>query len=157
MILIVGLGNPGKKYEKTRHNIGFRIIDSLGFARDKNIILLKPDTFMNESGKAVQKTLAYYKIPVSNLIVIHDDIDLPFETIRISKNASSAGHKGVQSIINALQSKDFVRIRIGIQAKTGKPEDVEKFVLKKFSKAEEKIIEKIIEKAVEKIKESIFK
>ena len=146
MKLIVGLGNPKKKYEKTRHNIGFRVIDSLDFTQDKDVILLKPNTFMNKSGKAVQECLAYYKIPVSNLIVIHDDIDLLFGDIRVSKNSSSAGHKGVQSIIDELKTKDFTRVRIGI--KPNHEFDTTEFVLKKFTKQEEKELKGIIKKAV---------
>jgi len=152
MKLIVGLGNPKKKYEKTRHNVGFKVIDSLDFARDKDVILLKPDTFMNNSGKTVRECLAYYKIPTSNLIVIHDDIDLLFGDIRVSKNSSSAGHKGVQSIIDELKTKDFTRIRIGI--KPSHEFDTTEFVLKKFTKQEEKKLEKIIPEAVEIIKKS---
>jgi len=154
MKLIVGLGNPGKKYEKTRHNVGFRIIDALiDKISDKNIVFLKPDTFMNNSGKAVQNALAYYKIPAENLYVVHDDIDLPFNTIKVSRDSSSAGHKGVQSIIDELKTKDFTRIRIGI-----KPEhivDTTEFVLKKFTKAEEKQLKEITKKAVDII-ESAF-
>lgn len=147
MKLIVGLGNPEKKYEKTRHNIGFRVIDALKKeTSDKDIILLKPNTFMNNSGKAVQELLTYYKIPVSNLIVIHDDIDLLFGDIRISKNSSSAGHKGVQSIIDELKTKDFTRIRIGI--KPLHEFDTTEFVLKNFTKQEEKELKEIIKKAV---------
>jgi len=153
MKLVVGLGNPKKKYEKTRHNVGFRVIDSLDFAQDKDVILLKPDTFMNNSGKAVQECLAYYKIPSSNLIVIHDDIDLLFGDIRVSKNSSSAGHKGVQSIIDELKTKDFIRVRIGI--KPSHEFDTTEFVLKKFSKEEEKKLEKIIPEAVEIIKKEL--
>jgi len=167
MILIAGLGNPGKKYAKTRHNIGFGIIDALekSFdpAQDKEIILLKPESFMNNSGKAIQKALAYYKIPPENLIVVHDEIDLPFGEIRISKDSSSAGHKGVQSIIDELKTKDFTRIRIGINPKSkiknpmptgrqAKPKiDTSDFVLKKFSQKEEKELKGITKRAVEKI------
>ena len=151
--LIVGLGNPEKKYEKTRHNIGFRIIDeleSLDCARDENICLLKPDNYMNNSGKAVQEYLNYYKISVSNLIVIHDDIDLLFGDVRVSTNSSSAGHKGVQSIIDELKTQNFCRIRIGIRQDTiTKKQDTSDFVLKNFSKAEEKKLPEIIKKAVE--------
>jgi PTH1 family peptidyl-tRNA hydrolase len=146
MILIVGLGNPGKKYQKTRHNIGFRIIDSLDFAQDKGITLLKPRTYMNQSGKEVKKVIENWKLKIENLVVVHDDIDLPLGTIRINKNISSAGHKGVQSIIDELRTKNFTRIRIGILPKTGKPQNVEKFVLQKFTKEEEKIIKKVIKK-----------
>jgi peptidyl-tRNA hydrolase, PTH1 family len=156
MILIAGLGNPGKKYAKTRHNVGFRIIDALKkspiLAEGKEIILLKPDTFMNESGKAVQKTLAYYKISPENLIIVHDEIDLPFGEIKVSKDSSSAGHKGVQSVIDELKTKDFTRIRIGInQAARNEKQEVSDFVLEKFSKKEEKEFEGITKRAIEEI------
>lgn len=150
MYLIVGLGNPGKKYEKTRHNIGFRVIDkleSLDQAQDENVCLLKPDNYMNNSGKVIQEYLSYYKIPTSNLIVIHDDIDLIFGDIRISKDSSSAGHKGVQSIIDELKTQDFTRIRIGINQQNRKQE-TEKFVLENFTADEEEKLPKIIKKAI---------
>ncbi|HUT96405.1 MAG TPA: aminoacyl-tRNA hydrolase [Candidatus Paceibacterota bacterium] len=155
--LIVGLGNPEKKYTKTRHNIGFRIIDALeNEISDKNIILLKPDTFMNNSGKAVTEYLKYSNLTAQNLIVIHDDIDLPFGEIRTSKDSSSAGHKGVQSIINELGTQNFTRVRIGInsklEAQNPKSEtDTAEFVLKNFSKDEEKELPEIIKKALEEI------
>lgn len=157
MILIVGLGNPGKKYEKTRHNVGFRVIDSLkkslDFAQDKDIILFKPQTYMNDSGKAVKSLMAYRKLPMANSWIIHDDIDLPLGTIRVSQNISSAGHKGVESIIHELRTKNFIRFRIGVQGKS--KENAEIFVLKKFTQEEEKIVEKVIKKATEIIKESL--
>lgn len=151
MILIVGLGNPGKKYQKTRHNLGFQVVDELGFLKDKKIILTKPKTFMNLSGKAVKSLIAKYKVPPLNLWVIHDDIDLPLGKIRISKGRGAAGHKGVESIIKELKTKNFVRLRIGIQPKTGKPRNPEKFVLQKFTKGEERIIKEVIKKSVEAI------
>lgn len=156
MILITGLGNSGKKYVKTRHNIGFKIIDALkkssDFFPDKEVVFLKPETFMNESGKAVKQALAYYKIPFGNLYVIHDEIDLPFGEIRISKNSSSAGHKGVQSIIDELKTKDFTRIRIGINPPAGvRKTETTDFVLEKFSKQEEKELEEITKRAIEEI------
>ncbi|MDP2946617.1 MAG: aminoacyl-tRNA hydrolase [Nanoarchaeota archaeon] len=145
--LIVGLGNPGKKYEKTRHNVGFRIIDELEKQIfDVDIILLKPDNFMNNSGRAVKKIIRNSKFEIQNLIIVHDDIDLPFGTIRTSKNSSSAGHKGVQSIIDTLGTKNFTRIRIGI--KPSHEIDTTKFVLKNFSKDEEEKLPEIIKKAV---------
>lgn len=151
MILIVGLGNPEKKYAKTRHNIGFRVIDTLrNELSDKDIILLKPETFMNDSGRATKAMISYYKIPLENLYVIHDDIDLPFGNIRVSKDSSSAGHKGVQSIIDELGTQNFTRIRIGIRPQH--EIDTTKFVLQKFSKEEEKQLKEIIKKAVEEIK-----
>ena len=175
MFIIVGLGNPGEKYEKTRHNIGFKAVDevnlnfqfpvfkfqsvynaeiSKGIINDKKITLVKPQTFMNRSGMAVKKLTKNSKQLNKNLIVIHDDIDLPLGKIRIVKNRGAAGHKGVESIIKELGTKDFIRIRIGI-----KPEkkgwktknDIEKFVLKKFNKEEEKIIKETIKKTAEAV------
>lgn len=128
MLFIVGLGNPGEKYKNTRHNIGFRVIDefreknnfsefrisqkfnaeiSKGEIAGQSVILAKPQTFMNNSGKAVKSLLR-------NLFVIHDDIDLPLGKIKIVKNRGSAGHKGVESIIKELGTKNFIRFRIGI-------------------------------------------
>ena len=164
MILIVGLGNPGEKYKKTRHNIGFRVVDQLrkdlnlvDFVFDKKsnsflsknngILIAKPNTYMNSSGSAIRSLIQYYKIKKGSQIIIHDDIDLPLGKIRISKNQGSAGHKGVESIIKELKTKGFARIRIGAQPKTGKPKKVEEFVLKKFNKEEEKIIGGVVEKA----------
>jgi len=164
MILIVGLGNPGEKYKKTRHNVGFRVVDQLrndlnlvDFVFDKksdsflsknnDVLIAKPNTYMNSSGSAIRSLIQYYKIKRGNQIIIHDDIDLPLGKIRISKNQGSAGHKGVESIIKELKTKNFIRIRVGIQPKTGKPKKVEEFVLKKFNKEEEKIIGEVIEKA----------
>lgn len=169
MILIVGLGNPGKKYEKTWHNIGFRAIDYLKSLRSMNatrssprfaplelanlkrVILAKPKTFMNLSGKAIKFLIAKYKIAPANLLVIHDDIDLPLGKFKIQKNRGSAGHKGVQSIINEIKTKNFTRIRIGIQPEKGRPKNIEKFVLKKFNKKEEEIIKEIFGKIIEAI------
>jgi len=169
MILIVGLGNPGKKYQDTRHNIGFGVIDKLQSLNLKKVILAKPKTFMNLSGKAVKSLIKKYKIPTANLWVIHDDIDLPLGKIRIVKNRGAAGHKGVESIIKELGTKNFVRFRIGICPKTGKPKNIEKFVLQKpreakpseagdetksqrpFNKDEEKIVREVIKKSAEAI------
>jgi peptidyl-tRNA hydrolase, PTH1 family len=152
MNLIIGLGNPGEKYENTRHNIGSRIIEELEPLALTKLILAKPTTFMNESGKAVKSLARRYKVKADDLIVIHDDIDLPLGKIKISQGSGSAGHKGVGSIIENLGTKDFIRIRIGILPDSGKPENVEDFVLKKFSKEEEKILEEVIEKTTEAIK-----
>lgn len=189
MKLIIGLGNPGGKYVKTRHNIGFRVADELAekleiacpvgkqrlsfggnwkleikfkalisesIFNNEKILLAKPQTFMNLSGESVKVLSTYYKIKPQDVWVIHDDIDLPLGTLKISQNVSSAGHKGVQSIINSLGTKDFVRFRIGIKqianrkSQIAKPQlktkNLEKFVLEKFSKDEEKIIKQIIKK-----------
>jgi PTH1 family peptidyl-tRNA hydrolase len=174
MILIVGLGNPGKKFQKTRHNLGFTIVNKIqavgekflnwkfekkfqaeisqGKINNQKIILAKPQIFMNNSGKSVKLIIKNYRLKIENLYVVHDDLDLPLGKIRIVKNRGSAGHKGVQSIIDQLKTKDFIRFRIGIKPKNEKKINREKFVLEKFKKNEEKIIKKIIKKTVEAIK-----
>lgn len=162
MKLIVALGNPDKEYEMTRHNFGFMALDSLAEKKELNwikhkqsnsliskweegrekITLAKPLTYMNNSGEAVQALKKFYKVPINRIIVIYDDIDLPFGKIRISKNRSAGGHKGIDSIITHLKSKDFKRIRMGIGPQKGKAED---FVLKKFSQEEKKQLKEIID------------
>jgi len=175
MILIVGLGNPGKKYEKTRHNLGFTIVESLklkvesfsdwkyekkflteisqGKISSQRVILTKPQTFMNNSGKSVKKLIKNYKLKIKNLIVIHDDIDLPLDKIRISKGRGAAGHKGVESIIKEIGTKNFVRFRIGIkpQRTENKEQKTEKFVLEKFNKEGEKTVKEVIKKTAKAI------
>jgi len=169
-ILIVGLGNPGREYEKTRHNIGFWIINNLqickfanfgpwqvkhklkaevsvGMIDAKKIILAKPQTFMNRSGEAVARTAKFYKIKPENIWVIHDDLDLPLGKIKIQKDRSAAGHKGVQSIIECLGTQNFVRCRLGIGRPTGK-KTVEQYVLEPFSKAEQKTLADILEETI---------
>jgi len=169
MKLIVGLGNPGIKYEKTRHNIGWRIIEELAhqieteqwkmemrfnaFEAQKNInqekvILTKPQTFMNNSGLSVKSAVDYYKIPIENILVIHDEIDLPLGKIKIQKERGSAGHKGIESIIEHLGTNDFNRMRVGIKSNKQETIETEKFVLQKFTPEEEEIIQEIIKKAV---------
>lgn len=163
MILVVGLGNPGEKYEETRHNVGFMVIDELAkrynlqfkekedyaiaevLIGDKQITFVKPYTYMNLSGQVVKKIIneKILKNLPDSLMVIHDDLDLPLGKIKIKKNGSSGGHKGVQSIIERLGTKNFIRIKIGI----GKPEsgDISDYVLSKFSIQQKAIIkEKIL-------------
>jgi len=157
MILIVGLGNPGKKYQNTRHNIGSRTIDELESLNLKDVVLAKPRTFMNNSGQAVKSLIQTYF--TSNTMVLlskyfwiaHDDIDLPLGKIKISKGRGSAGHKGIESIIKELGTKNFVRFRIGICPKTGKPKNPERFVLQNFNKEEEKNVKDAIKKTAEAI------
>jgi len=153
MILIVGLGNPGKKYGNTRHNVGSRVIDELKFLNLENVILAKPRTFMNLSGKAVKNLLKTYNLKPNNLIVIQDDIDLPLGKIRIVKNRGAAGHKGVESIIKELGTKNFIRFRIGIKPKPYAltPKTLDRFVLQKFNRDEERIVKEAIEKTTEAI------
>lgn len=167
MFLIAGLGNPGEKYTRTRHNVGFMTLDAFqlkhdfmdfkldkksnsliseGLITDEKVILAKPQTFMNNSGAAVKSLYTKYKIlDTRYLILVHDDIDLPVGTIRISANSGSAGHKGVESVIQHLGTQDFPRVRIGIQPQIGKPKNVEAFVLKKFAKEELSVIENAIQ------------
>jgi len=173
MILIIGLGNPGKKYEFSRHNLGFLVLDrfskknlfefksskkfkskiSKGYFGGKRVILIKPQTFMNNSGKAVKSLAVNYKRQTTNIWVIHDDIDLPLGKMKIVKNRGSAGHKGVQSIINEIKSKNFVRFRLGINPKyktmkQWSDESLKKFVLKKFTKTEKGAVKKVVENCV---------
>jgi len=169
MILIVGLGNPGEKYKNTRHNVGFRVVDELKkdlnladfdfdkksnsfFSKNSGLLLVKPDTYMNLSGQAVNSLNSYYKIKEEDKIIVHDDIDLPIGQIKISKDRGSAGHKGVESVIKNLGTKNFIRIRIGIKPKSGRPKKTEDFVLKNFNKEEREIINKTISRSLEAIK-----
>lgn len=149
MKLIVGLGNPGEKYENTRHNIGFRVVDAitekLGDDAGREIKFLKPQTFMNNSGEAVRREKDYYKINDDNIIIIHDDVDLEEGIVRIVLGGSSAGHKGVQSIIDHLGTDNFWRVRVGV----GRSDVIatEDWVLKNFEDRE--IIDNIIDKTVD--------
>jgi len=162
MKLIIGLGNPDKEYEMTRHNFGWLVLDSLAAKKEVNwtkhkqsnsliaswqgkkekIVLAKPLTYMNNSGKAAKALKQFYKIPTNKIFAIYDDIDLPYGKIRISKNRSAGGHKGIDSMIEQLKSKDFKRIRLGIGPQKGKAEE---FVLKKFSSAEKKQLNEILD------------
>jgi PTH1 family peptidyl-tRNA hydrolase len=163
MTLYVGLGNPGPTYEKTRHNIGFRVIDRLVAetgARDiskstfegelyraGNLFFLKPLTFMNLSGKSVQAVMRFFKIPLEDLVVIHDDIDLPLGTVRYKVGGSPGGHNGLKSI-DALVGREYLRVRLGV----GKPErksEVVSYVLSPFAPEEEPIVEAIVAFAAE--------
>jgi len=165
MKLIVGLGNPGKKFIATRHNIGratvkylaqvfnfpnFKLKDNLkAFVtekriKNKKIILAILTTYMNDSGKGVKKLVDYYNIKPESLLIIHDELDLPLGKLKLSFGRSSAGHKGVQSIIDNLKTNKFYRLRIGIENRKTKKIPTEKYVLEKFNKKEKEIIEKKI-------------
>jgi len=176
MKLIVGLGNPGPNYSKSRHNFGFIAIDyfkditnifsdwqiksefrsflSEGLIGEEKIILAKPQTMMNLSGQAVKTLADYYKIAAENIWVIHDDLDLPLGILRVSQNSGSAGHKGVESIIKNLGAKNFIRLRLGIHpiGQTffvtffKKLTSANKFVLQKFLKSEETMVQETIKK-----------
>lgn len=172
MRLIIGLGNPGKKYEKTRHNIGFLVLEKIAEKRgvvfrlesmyeskfaelgelDSRIKLVEPQTFMNESGRAVSKIKNYWKIDSEDIWVINDDVDLEFGKIRVQLAGSSAGHKGIQSIIDNI-GEQFWRIRVGVGKKENIPTD--EWVLKNFD--DPKKLEKIIDKVADLVIESLSK
>ncbi len=176
MKLIVGLGNPGKKYEKTRHNVGFLVLDALheklqseGISawnksekfqaeiagctyKNEKIILAKPQTYMNDSGVSVGQIAHFYKITVRDLIVVHDDKDILLGEIKVQKDRSSAGHNGVKSLIEHLGTQDFIRIRIGVRSSNEKKmSDTAKFVLGKFGIFEKSTLQKMIVQGVEEI------
>ena len=162
MIIVIGLGNPGTKFKNTRHNVGFMALDKFteknnfpDFRLDKkanvliseqaDIILVKPQTFMNGSGKAIKAVIK--NKPTKNLLIIHDDIDLPIGKIKVVKERGSAGHKGVESIIKNIGNDGLIRIRIGIKGK--KDIKAMKVVLKKFTPEEQTFINEAIEKTTQ--------
>ena len=166
--LIVGLGNPGKDYERTRHNAGFRALDllstKLGCKVDKGkfqglygqttyagkkLYLLKPLTFMNLSGKSVLQLSAYYKIPPQRIIVVFDDISLEPGRLRVRADGSAGGHNGIKSIISEIGSQDFPRVKIGVGAKPNQQQDLADWVLSGFSASEEKALVSALERSVE--------
>ena len=171
MKLIVGLGNPGKKYEKTRHNVGFETIDkfaeSLGFNIEKedfkglyakckymgnNLLLLKPQTFMNLSGESILDCAQYFKIDSNDIYVIYDDMDFAPGVMKMKESGSSGGHNGIKSIINCLGTDKFVHVRIG----TGAPKyDTIDYVLGKPSKEERPLIDEAENRAIEAIKTAL--
>lgn len=182
--LIIGLGNPGKKYEKNRHNLGFRVADALArelglaFKHNKKfvaeiatphlssptsgeelkegVILAKPQTFMNDSGRAVSVLKNFYKLGNRDLLIVHDEIDLPLGKMRLSQDAGSAGHHGVESIIATI-GQDFARLRIGIDGRESRKHiATEDYVLQNFTAEEEKKLKEIIiPKAADEIKSQI--
>jgi len=170
---VVGLGNPGLKYEFTRHNIGFRIVDSLarnieiefkkvksyyslisrGMINNHKVILIKPQTFMNLSGRAVSKVVSYYKIPLQDLLIVYDDLNLELGQIRIRKKGSAGGHKGIESIMQYLNSEEIPRLRIGI----GNPSvnfnfNCVSYVLSNFNNDKKDKIGEVIKLSTEAIK-----
>lgn len=168
--ILVGLGNPGREYRGNRHNVGFMTIDRLSEAfaikiskvqakalvgsgqwEGRKIILVKPQTYMNLSGDAVGSLLRYYKVPLAQLMVAHDDLDLPVGVIRLRPGGGSAGQKGVASTINKVGTQNFPRLRIGIGRPPGQMAAAD-YVLQNFSKADQEIIDPTIDRAVEAIK-----
>jgi len=165
--LIVGLGNPGRQYEGTRHNVGFMVLDRLAAASGVTFqsvprwqghlaklpgcgtVLLKPQTFMNLSGRAVQQLLAYYKWPPEQMLVIYDDAALPLETLRFREKGSAGGHNGIKSIIEHLGTDAFPRLKIGIGS--NEPGNLTGHVLGKFSPAERLLVENTLATALEAV------
>ena len=166
--LIVGLGNPGKEYEKTRHNAGWRAIDliaeKLGCKIDKakfqglygqtkyaggKLFLLKPLTYMNLSGRSVLQLSAYFHVPPQRIIVLFDDISLEPGRLRIRSDGSAGGHNGIKSIIGELGSQDFPRVKIGVGGKAHPQQDLADHVLSTFSAAEEKALESALDRAAD--------
>jgi PTH1 family peptidyl-tRNA hydrolase len=173
MILVAGLGNPGSEYASTKHNLGFLTVDEIGkragidlkkkkfsgiygvgtFNNDK-LILLKPETYMNRSGESVSSAVSFYHIPAENIIIIHDELDLPTGTVRIKAGGGSAGHKGLKSVMGELGSGDFIRVRIGI----GKPREKKgtvSHVLTKFNKEESELVRESLLRAADAVLEII--
>lgn len=175
MKLIVGLGNPGKEYDGTRHNLGFAVLDTLAakhdgtfglnkkfnaeicefFINGEKIILAKPQTFMNKSGESVREIVGYFNISNDRVWVLHDDIDLEIGSVRVRKNGSSGGHKGVQSIMDNLGTESFVRFRLGIKSEHCDFLSTEEVVLQRFCKEEEKPMKDAISKTVVEIEKAI--
>lgn len=148
MRLIVGLGNPGEKYRYTRHNLGQRILDALPQS-DNSVKLYKPSSIMNECGPEIAEKLGFYKLESSNLLVIHDDLDLSFGDLRLQLARSSAGHHGVDSVISALGTNFFWRLRAGIGPRGEVPGD--QYVLERFSTVEENQLDLLIKEATTKV------
>mgnify|MGYP001560554918 CR=1 FL=1 len=172
--LIVGLGNPGEKYQKTRHNAGFTILDllckqldfepfheekkfkaelSIGEFEDEKVILAKPLTFMNLSGAAVQKILHYYKIPVSDCMIVYDDLDIDFGQIRIRKKGGPGTHNGMKSVVSAI-GENFPRLRFGVENRQfaqKKRQNAESFVIAPFAKTEQAALKKALKHAADAI------
>ncbi|RQV99913.1 aminoacyl-tRNA hydrolase [candidate division KSB1 bacterium] len=164
--MIVGLGNPGAHYQKTRHNIGFMVVDRMVSQFDTDLkkgrgnceiahlditgnsaFVVKPLAFMNNSGVVVARLLKYYNIDLSRLLVIYDEVELPFGRLRIRKKGGSGGHNGINSIIDYIKTKEFARLRIGIGTEYAK-KDMTKFVLSNFSRNEQQKLDQMLAKSV---------
>jgi PTH1 family peptidyl-tRNA hydrolase len=167
--LIVGLGNPGPRYAATRHNVGFAVVDLLALrlggrfkahksrceileARfgDQPVVLAKPMSFMNESGGPVVGAARFFKVPVEQLIVVHDDLDLPFGALRLKRGGGEGGHNGLRSTSASMGSKDYVRVRFGIGRPPGR-QDAADYVLREFSSAERKELLFLIDQAADAV------
>ncbi len=169
MFLIVGLGNPGTRYQDTRHNAGFMVIDLLVPGRrsfqaslrhsltcrtklaGREVVLAKPQTFMNLSGLAVRELLEAYEVSTSRLLIVYDDVALPFGTLRVRGKGSAGGQKGMHSIISSIGTSEFARLRVGVGPPEGLPEDFSEFLLSPFGRQEAKALPEILELAAEAV------
>jgi len=173
--LLVGLGNPGREYKDTRHNIGFMLIDRVAVRLDargmklqskaivmsalheeRRIILAKPQTYMNLSGQSVQGLMHFYKLAPENLLVAHDDLDLPFGTIRLRPAGGPGGQRGMASTIEQLGTKEFPRLRLGIGRPPGRM-DPKDYVLQDFSKDDSKLLPEVLDRATDAVFEFVTK
>jgi PTH1 family peptidyl-tRNA hydrolase len=167
--LIVGLGNPGRRYSKNRHNVGFECLDRLaranqlsfdkhqgkgrlamGHVLGRSVVLLKPQTFMNDSGRAVAPISRFYRVPVERLLVIYDELDLPQGSVRLRSKGGSGGHNGMRSIIEQLGSQDFPRIRVGIGRPPGRM-DPAAYVLQDFKEQEKLLMAEVFDLVIRAI------
>lgn len=165
--LLIGLGNPGREYQSNRHNFGFMLIDRLAVRlnarglkvqskaivttttyEDRRLILAKPQTYMNLSGQSAQGLLNFYKLPMENMLIAHDDLDIPFGTIRMRPGGGPGGQRGVASTIERLGTKDFARLRLGIGRPPGRM-DPSAYVLQDFSREEVKILSELLDRAAD--------
>lgn len=172
--LLIGLGNPGREYQSNRHNFGFMVIDRLAVRlgarglkvqskaivtsatyEDRRLILAKPQTYMNLSGQSAQGLLNFYKLPMENMLIAHDDLDIPFGTIRMRPGGGPGGQKGVASTIERLGTKDFARLRLGIGRPPGRM-DASAYVLQDFSRDEMKILSELLDRAADAILEFVL-
>lgn len=178
MILIVGLGNPGEKYKETRHNLGFMVLDQLArkltplrktrwvpkskynaliLQVSPQLTLVKPQTFMNASGHAVAKLARFYKLKPNQVWVIHDEADLPLGKLKIKAGGGTAGHRGLESIINQWGEDQFIRFRLGIGRATGVTHATQEYVLKGFTSKQRSMVKQMIKKATKAIQLALKK
>ncbi|MBK8252123.1 MAG: aminoacyl-tRNA hydrolase [Polyangiaceae bacterium] len=173
MLLVVGLGNPGRQYSANRHNVGFMVVDELaavcradgfrskfngeytkGESGGEDLVLLKPQTFMNESGRSVQAAVAFFKPPTLRVLVIHDELDLPYGTIRLKVGGGHAGHNGLRSIMSCIGTGDFGRLRFGIgRPPPGFRGEVADFVLSNFDSNERMTLPDLLKKSCDSVPE----
>jgi peptidyl-tRNA hydrolase, PTH1 family len=173
LFLVVGLGNPGPEYAGNRHNLGFMVVDEVArrmgagfrenktnaliadiFGEDSRILLAKPQTFMNVSGRSVRLITSFFKIPLENILIVHDELDLPYGAVRLKDAGGHAGHNGLRSIIDELGTGDFKRVRVGIGRPPGSKEPA-KFVLEDFTSEERRDLDFIIGEAADIVESTI--